>query len=1060
MISGGGDAIRVWDLATGRELRKFPSYGSVAISPDGKTVLSGIEDATLRLWEVATGREIRKFEGHLDGFPHVAISPDGTVAFSGSGDGTVRLWDLATGREIWQRQAQSYGVLAVAISPDCKTALSDGDNFTVALWDLATGHQIRRLIGHTGAVTSVVFSPDGMTALSGSEDKTARLWDLVTGREIRKYRHSSGVNSAVFSPDGKSILSASNRSLTLWDLLTGREIRKFEGHSSDIHQVAISPDGAAAISASSDGTIRLWDLKRGEVLVSLLTSTEGDRLAITPKGFFATSRRNTGMLAIARGFEVTSIEQVHQSLFNPDLVREALAQDPADEVARAAEVISLDKVIGSGPAPTVEIISQPREGKSTVDLVAVAARIKDRGKGIGRIEWRVNDITVAVGNAPKGVGPVYQVRQEIALDPGDNTVEVVAYNASNLLASLPAQTTIAYTGPADTVKPKLHLLAIGINNYVDQGGLLPDTGEVGAFSKLTYAVPDAVAIAEEMKKAAHGLYGEVRVRTALDGEATLAGLDRIVQEMAAEITPRDTFILFVAAHGYAIKRTGQFYLIPQDYQGGPNPEALAAGAIGQVRLQDWVSNRIKAKKALILLDTCRSGALTSGYARSRFEEAASDAAVGRLHEATGRPILTAAAAGEDAQETDKLGHGVFTTALIHALHNADTDGDGLITVSELAAYVEDIVPKLAAGGEVRSAVAERSGLSCGDSQSARFGSTGSDFAIAATDKTPKEVISHNRCLAERKQVGNGRVIPDCNRVIELDQNSALFHNKRCWAYNKERWYDRAIPDCNRSIELNQNYASAFINRGNAFRGKGELDRAIADYDRAIELNPGYTLAYMERGIAFDGKGEFDRGIADYSRAIELNPGYPYAYANRGWDYETQGDFEKAAVDTAKAAELDWADPIILRQLGIIKFINGHFKDASTHFIRYLELKQDHVQLEKEDNYVILFRYLARARAGEELAAAELKTNTGPRFSKGWPYAVIELYLGQRSLELTFGEAVKPEERCEAHFYSGEWYILRKKPEEAQAALRKAVETCPRYFIEYIGAKAELKRLKP
>ena len=69
-------------------------------------------------------------------------------------------------------------------------------------------------------------------------------------------------------------------------------------------------------------------------------------------------------------------------------------------------------------------------------------------------------------------------------------------------------------------------------------------------------------------------------------------------------------------------------MIPQDYDGGPNPVFLGQRAIGQDRLQERVANRIKAKKAIILLDTCESGALIGGYARSRIDQG-SEAAVGR-----------------------------------------------------------------------------------------------------------------------------------------------------------------------------------------------------------------------------------------------------------------------------------------------------------------------------------------------------------------------------------------------------------------------------------------------
>ncbi len=323
----------------------------------------------------------------------------------------------------------------------------------------------------------------------------------------------------------------------------------------------------------------------------------------------------------------------------------------------------------------------------------------------------MNGVTVGVANAPADAGPEHEATRELALDPGENTIEVVAYNASNLLASQPARTTISYTGAAGSVKPKLHVLAIGVNAY---------TG----VPKLNLAVADAKTFAAEMEQAGAGLYSDVRVRTVLDTEATAEGLGRAVEDFAAGISPRDTFVFFAAAHGFS--QDGRFYLIPQDYPGGIEAQTLSAHAIGQERLQDWIANRIKARKAVILLDTCESGALTQGYSRSRVDRPASEAAVGRLHEATGRPVLTAAAEGQDATELGKLGHGVFTYALLDALHHARTDERGNIHVSDLAAHVQDLVPKLVAGGEGRSAIPRGA---AGGGQSARFGTTGSDFVL-------------------------------------------------------------------------------------------------------------------------------------------------------------------------------------------------------------------------------------------------------------------------------------------------------------------------------------------
>jgi uncharacterized caspase-like protein len=171
------------------------------------------------------------------------------------------------------------------------------------------------------------------------------------------------------------------------------------------------------------------------------------------------------------------------------------------------------------------------------------------------------------------------------------------------------------------------------------------------------------------------------------------------------------------------------FISSQDYQGGTNPEALKELAIDQAHLQDWIANRIKAKKALILLDTCESGALTSGYNCSRVDDPASDASIGRLHEATGRPVLTASAQGQNAFEPRELGmkHGIFTGALIDALHHSEINKAGVIMLSTLVAHVQDLVPKLIGNKELRETLLSRGPP--GGAQSARFGSRGEDFAL-------------------------------------------------------------------------------------------------------------------------------------------------------------------------------------------------------------------------------------------------------------------------------------------------------------------------------------------
>jgi uncharacterized caspase-like protein len=160
--------------------------------------------------------------------------------------------------------------------------------------------------------------------------------------------------------------------------------------------------------------------------------------------------------------------------------------------------------------------------------------------------------------------------------------------------------------------------------------------------------------------------------------------------MLVRTGPRDTFVLFAAAHGTSVN--GHFYLIPQDYQGGLNPEALVRSAISQTQLQDWLA-RFKVKRAIILLDTCESGAVIEGYLRSRTSGAASEARDDRQNPErllSRGPLLDGLIS--DAGQR----HGVLTYALLDSLRKGDTNGDGVISLSELVGHVQGLVPKLSA----------------------------------------------------------------------------------------------------------------------------------------------------------------------------------------------------------------------------------------------------------------------------------------------------------------------------------------------------------------------------
>jgi RNA polymerase sigma factor (sigma-70 family) len=258
--------VRLWDVQTGKEGRSFSGHtaevADVVFSPDGRRALSCACDNTVRLWDVETGKELHLLTGHTDFVWGVAFAPDGRQAVSASKDRSVRLWDLETGKEVRRYTGHAGEVSHAVFSPDGRRVLSCSWDQTMHLWDAGTGKRVRQFTGHTALVSRVASSPDGRRCLSCSADKTVRLWDVETGKEVRRFEgHTDHVRAVAFSPDGRRILSGSfDATLRLWDVSTGKELRRFSGHTEVVGGVAFTPDGRQALSGSYDCTLRLWQL--------------------------------------------------------------------------------------------------------------------------------------------------------------------------------------------------------------------------------------------------------------------------------------------------------------------------------------------------------------------------------------------------------------------------------------------------------------------------------------------------------------------------------------------------------------------------------------------------------------------------------------------------------------------------------------------------------------------------------------------------------------------------------------------------------------------------------
>src|SRR5262249_38279897 len=137
-------------------------------------------DRSVRVWDVLFGRELVRCTGHTESVVSVAISPDGKYILSGSKDKSLRLWSATTGEQLVKLDGPAP-LLAVAFSPDGKHVAAGFDAADKAkpfrVWDLATKQELSGFSA-PGGCAALAFLPDGRRLLAGHLDGSVRLWRL------------------------------------------------------------------------------------------------------------------------------------------------------------------------------------------------------------------------------------------------------------------------------------------------------------------------------------------------------------------------------------------------------------------------------------------------------------------------------------------------------------------------------------------------------------------------------------------------------------------------------------------------------------------------------------------------------------------------------------------------------------------------------------------------------------------------------------------------------------------------------------------------------------------
>lgn len=305
VATGGehGPVIRIWEVSSGKEKLHmiFPGtivprigLNALTFSPDGKLLASGHVNGLIRVWDPATGKELRVWQAHLkghgrggsDGVITLAFSADGKSLVSGGSDHLIRFWDVATGNARDPAPGHHGTVASVTLSLDGKKVLSTAADGAIRVWDVAAGKEERQFLAHHADIHSLALSPDGKTLVSKSNGddqyNTLRFWDIAGGKEIRRIsEHKSHYRPLVYSPDGKTIAIAGGGGVCLLNAASGKENFRIAVKEIDHGAtfVAFSPDRKTFAWGTMDEDGRQFllvsEASTGKVLRTIDTEMSG-----------------------------------------------------------------------------------------------------------------------------------------------------------------------------------------------------------------------------------------------------------------------------------------------------------------------------------------------------------------------------------------------------------------------------------------------------------------------------------------------------------------------------------------------------------------------------------------------------------------------------------------------------------------------------------------------------------------------------------------------------------------------------------------------------------------
>lgn len=720
--------IQLWDLKLNKVVEKFRGFKPCEFSADGRYLYYQNSQLKIGVYDLEKEIEVHQINTNSQLQMALAVSKDGKYIAGGGLGMSLSVWDLKTNKLKGSLTGHTGIITSVHFHPTLPILVSTSYDQTTRVWDLNTMKEIKKFEDQIICVSESKFSPDGKLLATAAWDKTIVLRNVSdwSTKYVLK-GHKNMINSLDFNEEstilasaaGNNAVSEFDNSIITWDVGTGEKICQLNEHRTAVTKITFDENNGRIYSSSEDGEIKISDPATCQVIATYVGTKNNEFAIYTPDNFYMSSRKALQGMSFRLNNRLVAFEQFDIYLNRPDIVADRLGKS-SEQVIKAYNYLFKKRLrklnIEEGDLkidyaiPSLIIETEP-------ELVTAAESQKiwisawDEKYPIQQINVFVNDVPIF---GEKGFQPskkVKSIKKEfvIPLMENSNRIQFSCVN-SNGAESLYETVDIIREGGNE--KHDLYIVSIGVSNYKDDR------------FNLTYPTKDAKDVVEKLLETSEN-YKNVHSKLLLDDEVTSVNFEEL-DLFFKECSHEDLAIIFIAGHGVLDANFDYYYGTHDMDFSHPEDLGLAYDKI------HGLLNSIKAYRKLLIMDTCHSGELdkeeieegpapeliegdiqfrSAGAGVAKKSGMGFDNSISLVQDifsdtrkGSGATVISSAGGAEYALESDQWKNGLFTYALLSGLSNYQKvgNGDPLILVSEIRAYVYKRVEELSKGKQIPS----------------------------------------------------------------------------------------------------------------------------------------------------------------------------------------------------------------------------------------------------------------------------------------------------------------------------------------------------------------------